>query len=571
MEASKKQISDIFNRNRMLEIPFFQRSYVWGEDQWERFMDDLMHISNDKKPHFFGSLILKQQETPTQDGIGDVRTVIDGQQRLTTLVIFFKILSLLKKDKHVFDTFQLRKFPVALRHNHNDIDSFEKIAKSTEKIEYTDDEVTASKIIGAYKFFMDNIDIDKADEDVILQNVVFVVVDLSKGDDEQQIFDTLNSLGVRLTTAELLKNFLFRRDEIELYKTHWREVFEKDDETKKYWDREIYTGRDWRTFIDLFFYAYLQIKVQNEGDKISTKDREEFPRLENLFSSYKKLLNNYKFKKENILKEIKAHANVFRENLDNGVVNASLEKSPRIQRINAIIFGLGTTTLIPYVLYVVKNASDNSQREKLFRAIESYVMRRLVVRANNRGYNQIFLRMIGERILTEENFYKFIDERSSIINGMPNDNDLKEGFDTSKLVNKNALGILYFIESNVRDDGKYATALLGMDTYSLEHLMPKNWEKHWGKLEEQQADARKKKLLTLGNLAIITQKLNSSIRDAKWSIKIKGRGNHDGLKTYAAGINIHKDFLGESEWNEGKITSRAKSLLKKAKNIWPVE
>ncbi len=571
MEASKKQINDIFNGFRILKIPFFQRSYVWREDEWQRFLDDLVYISTDRKPYFFGSLIFKQEESPTTDEVGDVRTIIDGQQRLTTLIVFFKALSLLNDDHKIFETFEVRESEskVALRHNRNDIKAFEGVT-NLERDGHVDDDVKDNKIVAAYNFFRENIEPEKINKAKILTNAVFVVVDLSANDDEQQIFDTLNSLGVRLSTAELLKNFFFRQSDVEFYETHWHEVFEKNDNVKEYWDEEFFTGQNWRTFIDLFFYAYLQIMVQNEDKSGALKDRGEFSRLENLFSSYKKLITDYGYEKKNMLEEIKDHANVFRSHVSNEVVKSGLRGSPSMERINAIIFDLGTTTLIPYILFILKNTKDDERRNNLFHAIESFVMRRLVVRASNRGYNSLFLRMIGERILTVENFYKFVNELAGTVNAMPDDTELKKGFDDSKLVNKTALGILYFIESYNRND-KYAAALRGMSSYTLEHLMPKKWEKHWGQLDEQQTDARNKKLLTLGNLAIITQKLNSSIRDAKWIDKLNGRGEKGGLKVYASGIDIHTDFLDEDEWNEGKITNRAKTLFEKARKIWLLE
>lgn len=568
MEASKQQINDIFNRFRILEIPFFQRSYVWREEEWQRFLDDLVYISAGTKPYFFGSLIFKQTETPTTYEVGDVRTIIDGQQRLTTLIIFFKAFSLLSDDHRIFETFKIRESEIALQHNRNDIKAFEGVT-NLEINGHINDDVKDSKIVEAYNFFKDNIDLKKISETKILKNTTFVVVNLTTEDDEQQIFDTLNSLGVRLSTAELLKNFFFRKGDIDLYETHWHQVFEEND-NKEYWDEDFFTGQNRRTFIDLFFYAYLQIEVQNEEKNENLQDRVEFSRLENLFSSYKKLINDYDYKKENTLEEIKTHANVFRSHFSNEVVESGLRGSPSMERINAIIFGLGTTTLIPYILFILKNTKNNERRNDLFHAIESFVMRRLVVRASNRGYNSLFLRMIGERILTKEDFYKFVNNLSDTINAMPDDVDIEKGFDDSKLVNKTALGILYFIESYNRNE-KHAVALLGMSAYTLEHLMPKKWEKHWGKLDEQQTDARNKKLLTLGNLAIITQKLNSSIRDAKWTDKLNGRGESGGLTDYASGIDIHKDFLHATEWDECKIKDRAGSLLKKAKEIWPSE
>ena len=89
MEAGKRTISEIFNGGRILEIPFFQRSYVWDKEQWARLLEDMKAISSSNKPYFLGSVILKQQDTSSSSP-GEVRTLIDGQQRLTTLNIFLK-------------------------------------------------------------------------------------------------------------------------------------------------------------------------------------------------------------------------------------------------------------------------------------------------------------------------------------------------------------------------------------------------------------------------------------------------------------------------------------------------
>ena len=91
MEAGKRTIRDIFNRGRNLEIPFFQRAYVWDTEQWQRFLEDMIMVSATKKPYFLGSVILKQQETTSNSD--SILTVIDGQQRLTTFNVFLKVLS----------------------------------------------------------------------------------------------------------------------------------------------------------------------------------------------------------------------------------------------------------------------------------------------------------------------------------------------------------------------------------------------------------------------------------------------------------------------------------------------
>jgi uncharacterized protein with ParB-like and HNH nuclease domain len=283
MDAGKRTINDIFNGNRILEIPFFQRSYVWGEEQWERLLEDMENISHSNKPYFLGSVILKQQSTTTGNRVGDKRTLIDGQQRLTTLSIFFKVLALKTGDDYEFNRmFKLRDL-IAIQHNHNDIDAYELVMNLSERkdIEGSDN------ITKAYKYFQENLNIDKLDINNILSKILFVGIDLDENEEEQQIFDTINSLGVKLTTAELLKNYFFNRDEISTYNTYWKRVFEKDEETKNYWDTEIKNGK--RAFIDLFFYSYLQIKIQDKTLEVKAEDKIEFQKLTNFLSPIKVL------------------------------------------------------------------------------------------------------------------------------------------------------------------------------------------------------------------------------------------------------------------------------------------
>lgn len=76
MEAGKRNISDIFNPGRALEIPFFQRAYVWQDENWDRFLEDMKRVAVEKKPYFLGSVILKQMPTDSGCRIGDTRAEV---------------------------------------------------------------------------------------------------------------------------------------------------------------------------------------------------------------------------------------------------------------------------------------------------------------------------------------------------------------------------------------------------------------------------------------------------------------------------------------------------------------
>lgn len=575
MEAGKRTIREIFNRGRNLEIPFFQRSYVWDEPQWKRFLEDMVMVSETKKPYFLGSVILKQQET-TSDTDSKL-TVIDGQQRLTTLNIFLKVLCLMNNaDGDFTETFKKqRDKSIILLHNHNDVDSFNQIVNLTELVEFTNFSEN-DQIIKAYNYFKANITEDHLENSLdffnILDKILFVGIDLNLGEDEQQIFDTINSLGVKLTTAELLKNYFFKRDEITKYNIFWKDVFEKDDDTYSYWDREITAGRIRRTVIDLFFYSYLQIKIQEKEYKVNTQDKIDFSKVENLFESYKRFIKDYNLNTDAVIQEIKEYALIFKNNFEPEIINNELIDEYGIERINAIIFGLEQSTLIPYVLYVLKNVDNDEVRNELFKFIEGYLMRRMIVKATTKNYNQLFTdRLINNKILSKEQFIDLLSENDNRINFIPTDDELRKGFDESILINYQAAGILYMLESKIRNKAKHSTKLLGMNKYSLEHLMPKKWENKWGKLgTKDEKDFRNFKLKTLGNLAIITQSLNASIRDSNWEIKKKGNGKNQGLKHFSGGIDTLAPYLEKDQWNEKEIQNRSNALLRDALQIWSV-
>lgn len=570
MDAGKRTINEIFNGSRVLEIPFFQRSYVWGENQWERLLEDVEHVSKTFDTYFMGSVILKQKQTETTRRVGDMRTLIDGQQRLTTLSILLKVLCLKNNELGKFNKrFRLDDGSIALLHNRNDIEAYNEIMEleTIEPIRGTDN------ITRAYQYFVDNLDPEKVDFDAVCYNILFVGIDLDANEDEQQIFDTINSLGVRLTTAELLKNYFFDRDDIAKYNTYWVDVFEKDEEMREYWDQEITTGRMKRTFIDLFFFSFLQIKIQEKSLNVKTDDKLLFSKVEKLFDSYKHFIKvYYDNDKRSILEEIREYAIIFRQTFNSNIINEELTDKAGLERLNAIIFALDTTTIVPYILFVERHEVDHFKREELYEYLESYLMRRIVTRATTKNYNQLFAdRLILNNILSKQDFIQYISRQGDKINRMPTDEDVKEGFNDSVLTNRHAKGVLYLIESKIRDRHRYSTQLLGISKYSLEHIMPKKWRNKWTLSGENGSEEfRDRKLLTLGNLTIITQALNMSIRDSNWANKKQGVGGRAGLQKYAEGIETFSKYLEKDVWDEATIQERAADLANHALKIWSI-
>jgi len=570
MDARKAIITDVFNTSTLIEVPFFQRSYVWQEDLWERLLEDMKYVVKTNRPHFLGSIILKDGKRPSSTDVFTSRkTIVDGQQRMTTFLIFLKVLCLKANQGQQFDfQFRIHLGDIALLHGKNDIEAFNKVVnmEAPEKIEQGE---YPSKIIAAYNYYLDNMDISELNYNIILMNTQFVRIDLTADEDEQQIFDTINSLGVSLTTSELLKNYFFSRETVAEYNDKWASVFEKDEETIAYWDTVIETGRIRRALIDIFFDAYFQMFTQNRKYQISTEDRISYNRIDRLALSYQHFINNYcGGDKSVVLKDLKLYATCFRDNFKPEYCSMSVPATKGIERLNVVMFGLKTTTLIPYVLYLACNVDTPATLDRMYGILESYVMRRMVVHADTKNYNRIVLSLILNAVKTPEELENFLAKGEDTTTYFPDNDELKHGFHNSRLTNLQTRGIIYLIESSIRPDTT-ATTLYGFDRYSLEHLMPKKWRNQWESCdsleEERQRDI---KLLTLGNLAIIPQSLNASIRDSSWDIKLAGKANKPGLKICAAGLVTVFDALQKDSWAEADIEDRADWLYENARNIW---
>ena len=571
MEAGKRFVNDFFNGNKKLIVPFFQRSYVWTEDQWKRFLSDMQFISDNNSEYFLGSVILKQQNTSSDSVVGDQRTIIDGQQRLTTLSIFLKVLALRKNiNSSAERLFILEDGTTAISHCFQCKERYEEIMNLTSLKDIQD---SNNGIVLAYNYFKNAIDENATlDFNKIKNKIQFVGIDLQPNEDEQQIFDTINSLGVKLTTAELLKNYFYNVDSYEKYKREWVPIFESDDECRKYWSTEFTTGRLSRSNIEYFFYAFLQIKIQDKSLNLSTEDKSFFRKSsEGLFTNYKNFISKCGIDKEELLKEVLSYAQLYKQYFSTSILSETLSADNYIDRINVLIYGLDGTTMIPYILYVLKNVVDAAERDKIFKYLESYIIRRLICRSSNNNYSDLFTEsLIGKEVLSCLDLQEYLSGKSEATSlSMPHDNDVVDGFNKSILTNVRAKGILYMMESKIRPGNMYSTTINGFNSYSLEHLMPKKWKNNWGVAVDE--DRRNELVLTLGNLAIITSALNSSIRDSAWNDKLNGRGRYSGLTTYAAGLETMKDVLNKAVWNEDTIQERAKKMADVANNVWPYE
>ena len=338
-----------------------------------------------------------------------------------------------------------------------------------------------------------------------------------------------------------------------------------------YWASTITAGRTIRNNTEGFFHTFLQIKMQDKAYNVTADDKKEFriAKPEVVFNNYKSFLSKYV--KGDIIpfvKELCEYARIYRESFEEDLRYKAIPKEPSIERMNFIIYSLDATTLIPYVLYIVKNVSDAEERNKIFDYIESFFLRRTICKETNDDYSNLFNEsLIGQEIKTYDDLKAYIDARSDTNLKMPSDKMMVDAFHTVKLNNNRSRAVLFLLESKVRDK-KYATALLPCNSYTLEHLMPKKWREKWGIPAGVDEEERDNIVDTLGNMVLLPISLNASISNAEWETKKNGTPKKDGLIKYASDLEIWCKALTLPEWNEQTIFDRAEKLAKMANSVW---
>jgi uncharacterized protein with ParB-like and HNH nuclease domain len=572
MTPSKQKITTLLADGRVFYIPFYQRAYVWNEKMWFRFIKDMEYISKNAEEYFFGSIILKDMGNEGEEW--DRQIVIDGQQRLTTFALFMKVMGLLDPNIHLFERrFMRDDNSLTIRHSLADKEAFEKIAslKEREEIPNADN----SNLLKAFNYFLTNVDISKIDVNNIMARTIFIIINLDNNENEHKIFDTINSLGVRLNTEELLKNHLFKESTLDKYIEIWKPVFEADEKTLSYWKEEISVVSSGKKSIsDRFFYTLLQIIMHDPRNNINSEERKEFRlmREESLFNNYQMVIDRGNWDRLDFAREIKSYAVLFR----NIFVRKDIQKDPEsfktpLKRILFIVFTLDVFSMLPYILYVLKNCHEEQEQNSIFSLLEAYIVRRLICNKISKNYSDLFTEnLIGNQIKTYDALCKYLSaKKPSESLHMPYDIEVEKGFcNNTSLSSEKARAILYLLESKLRT--REQTVLRPFNDYSLEHLMPQKWQENWpmptGLSEIEQLkfkEERNKTINTLGNMTIITQGLNSAVSNYDWSNKLK-----QGLEDKCKGILTMETALAKPNWNEDEIALRAIWLAEKANEVW---
>jgi len=620
MKANAVPLLAIFEKKLRLEVPLFQRQYVWKqEDQWEPLWEDIerkfiesLEGRKDAPVHFLGAMVLDQKQVPLTHV--EKRQVIDGQQRLTTFQLFLAAFrdwcreqgceDLAKES----DSFILNKGMMA----QPDVDKYKVWPTQSDRAQFTDVISAGSRValekkypltrrkyarawdprprmVEAYVFFYERFSeffvgteseppfaVDqplaaRLEEcfQALKSTLQVVAIDLEQGDDAQVIFETLNARGEPLLPADLLRNFIFLRaarlgePQEALYDQYWRAF---DD---SFWRHEVRQGRLNRPRSDLFIQHFL-----------ASRQTRDIP-IKHLFVEYK-----YWIEKEKPWPTVQAELTVLAKQGEDFRRMIEPQKGDILFPLVAFLDRFDIRTAYPLLLHLLDVGLTADEWTATSGVLESYLLRRAVCGLTTKNLNRVFLTLtktLRRDGTSPDSIKKFLSFLTGEAAAWPKDGEFSDAWQSrhayQTLQNPKLVHILRRLSDTYAT--KKTEDIIIDSPLTVEHILPQSWIEHWPLLDGSQGltdpeleaadeeDPRAKAtrhrhsvLQTLGNLTVLTGALNSSVSNSAWKDK-----KPELLAASLLPINLQ--LHAAESWDESTIEQRGQDLCGRAIKLWP--
>ena len=384
MKANETKVEDFLSSNKtQFLIPVYQRNYDWSTGQCKQLLDDILEVGTNKKmnAHFIGSIVYIHDDVYTASRIKEL-TVIDGQQRLTTLTLIYLVIHRLAKElkdeslvNEISETYLINKFApeeekLKLRPTENNDKALKYLLRSDENEEFQD----FSKLIDNFNYFKGRIT-EENYKFVLegLSKLMFVEISLDRErDDPQRIFESLNSTGLELSQADLIRNYILmglnRKNQNKIYQNYW-EAIEKLSK-----DETLNVSR-----VSDFIRDYLTLenkKIPNKG-KVYLEFKAKYPtstfdELEIILAGIKTLVKHY-----------------------NKLINPKNEADKAIRLQLEYINRLEINVVFPFLMRVYddydSSTIDKQTFIKVLDLIQSFTWRRFILSLPTNALNKIFM------------------------------------------------------------------------------------------------------------------------------------------------------------------------------------
>lgn len=543
-------------------IPRFQRDYSWTDDEWEDLWVDILGtIQEDGEPaHYMGYLVLQSQDEKSFD-------VIDGQQRLTTLTLIvlaaLKNLQRLIEDKNQPEHNQQRLDQIRqtyigyldpvtlisrtkLTLNRNNDHYFQTYLVPLGHLPQRGFRASEHSLRKAFEWFEKRVrDYAKkagGDEGVALATLVetmsdrlfFTVISVTDELNAYKVFETLNARGVRLSSTDLLKNYLFSVLHRDNEHPHEMKVLEDR------WEAMV-TRLGSESFPDFLRIHWISRKTFVRQSELFKTIRAKVTHREAVFQllrdmeedmdTYLALTNPEASQWHPDLKGYAQNLRMFSVRQPFPLLFAAHRKLP-----DADFAGLLRSCVIISFRYNVIGSQPTNEQE--------------------RGYYVVAQKIANGEIATA----------TAALEGMksvyPNDDAYRAAFSEKiiRTTNSGNLRIVRYILCALEKQASGNDHDFESDSFNVEHVLPQNPENDWGAFSDEEADAM---VYRLGNMALLSKSVNKNLGNSGFGVKKPVLAESQ----FELTRKIAED---NADWTPERIAARQKALAKLATSVWRI-
>ncbi|GAA8078041.1 DUF262 and DUF1524 domain-containing protein [Helicobacter pylori] len=550
MDAKATTLLKFFeeNQNNQFVIPIYQRLYSWKKEQCEQLWDDIIKIGGNDKAngHFIGSILYVRVD----DTHSSPLLIIDGQQRLTTITLLLIALrNRSSEEVEILEKFSRKKVESYLINSDKDGDKkFRLILSESDKdtlLSLIDKDrrkpsEPSLKIVENFKLFEEWIRKNTDKLETIfkgLDELMIVWIALKKEkDDPQLIFESMNSKGIELTQADLIRNYIIMETEVEkqedFYNQYWRAMEEEFKQSKR------------EDPFNKFVRHYLTIKIG------------KIPNEKRVYEAFKRYQQERGIETEVLLQDLQKYCGYFCQ------IAFKKEADKDLNKALSFLVDLEMDVVYPLLLELYSDYKDGVLSKQDFIPIiyltESYLCRRAVCGLGTNSLNKVFPSFAKK--IDKKQYLKSVEEHFGSLTGnqkFPNNDEFKKLFITIDFYHFKKTK--YFLERLENFDTKEP-----VDTQecTIEHIMPQILTEEWKRdLGENFKAIHEKYLHTIGNLTLTGYNEKYSNNSFQEKRNMEKGFNQSPLR-------LNQSLKDLEPFGEKKIEKRANDLADWALKIW---